>query len=102
MSNSFSEMCVESVDKFDRPRQGGCFVEQLREKWQVKDLNLRSITRRIYSLLPLAARATCRVRLPTIWVQCTTRCLFLRHDRHVSPHGQVTYLRYIERELLIH
>ncbi len=33
--------------------------------WQVKDSNLRRLSRRIYSPLPLAARATCRVMIPT-------------------------------------
>src|SRR5690625_1015317 len=31
------------------------------QQWQVKDSNLRRLSRRIYSPLPLAARATCRM-----------------------------------------
>ena len=38
-------------DRRSRPRRGA---------WQVKDSNLRRLSRRIYSPLPLATRATCR------------------------------------------
>ena len=38
----------------------------LTQVWQVQDSNLRRQSRRIYSPLPLAARATCRVFHPAV------------------------------------
>ncbi len=49
------------VQKHETPTRGGGRVPGgMSIQWQVKDSNLRRLSRRIYSPLPLATRATCR------------------------------------------